>query len=81
MRTYRCRGKRTRAGEQACGCPWLLVDEVDARLWAAVVAKLGDPEAMQEHARQHLALQGGRAAGAAEECDQLTEQARLRRGQ
>jgi hypothetical protein len=43
------------------------------------VGKLGDPDAMQQHAREHLAIEEGRAVGAVEQRNELLAQASTRR--
>jgi len=79
-RAYRCQNKRWRGREHVkCDCPWLRADEVDSRLWKAVCDRLGDPAAMIALAREHLAIQEGRTAGAEGERAELVAQAKRRR--
>jgi hypothetical protein len=79
-RAYRCQNKRWRGREHTkCDCPWLPADSLDSHLWSAVCDRLGSPEDMVQLAREHLAIQEGRAAGAEEERAELLAQAKRRR--
>lgn len=68
-RFYMCQGRRWSAtGRAKCSCPNLRADDMDARVWAEVVALLGDPDRLGALVRDWL---GGHAEQADSERDEL----------
>ncbi|MEU1733345.1 recombinase family protein [Streptosporangium sp. NPDC020145] len=54
-RLYMCRGRRwTAMPSTKCSCPNLRADDMEARVWAEVVALLGDPDRLGAMARDWL---------------------------
>lgn len=81
-RVYRCRGSLWSAdpSHRRCGCPNLVADPLDDRVFGAVRDLLTEPKRLRSLATQWLALQGEQATGRPDELPGLRRQvARLER--